>query len=642
MRHARSVLKSIIFLFLLFIMIIVLSWVFSPYWRYSDDPDDAGESPRYQDFYAQPANSIDYIVLGSSSTYHSLDPMRVYNETGYTGFNLGSPSQPMSCSWFWLQEALKTQTPKCVFVDTGSFISDLPDDGMYLKCLMPMAFSPLKIQAAFECSHDRDLLYTVLFPLYQFHDRWKELSSADVKKGFKDEYLTKGGTIRFVSREVIKAPSINLREEKTISVDSNGNAVAVLNPVSLNKESLYYYSKISGLCVEKGIRCIPVKFPTKNWNDRWSREIRKETDKGDSVMWDMSLADNPAGINWEKDSFDNGKHLNYYGMVKVSDLVSEYLKHTGEFTDHRNDPAYASWNDDVAPYISWEKDKITSLLRSDEGLRDFMVSLEANRDDYVFLLSGQGDLSKGQEEWLIEAFEEIGFRADFADHPQESLIAVCEDIGDTLQVWDPDVINYEFVQNCGNGKKLKIEMKSSGISSDCEIMSDEWEYECSGGLNLVAVDRSTGDMAAACTILTDEDGIDADIDDRRDQDTLRPLLEKGDYIISDGDISLDVCIEQDGGKSYIIKEAESGKVLTPECRGNRTGDGVVTDDDRGTADYRWLLSLSTDGGYYIRSLYNGMYLDIDGSDTREKSGLSALCISDSPVSWKIEKDTRGK
>ena len=51
------------------------------------------------------------------------------------------------------------------------------------------------------------------------------------------------------------------------------------------------------------------------------------------------------GIDWNKDTFDEGDHLNYYGSKKLTDYLSEYLKEECDLTDHRGDPEFESWNE---------------------------------------------------------------------------------------------------------------------------------------------------------------------------------------------------------------------------------------------------------------------------------------------------------
>lgn len=66
---------AVFFIFLLIFFIIAANIFMTPYWRYSNDPDDAGESSRYENFYEMPDNTLDYLVIGPSNSYHSLEPM---------------------------------------------------------------------------------------------------------------------------------------------------------------------------------------------------------------------------------------------------------------------------------------------------------------------------------------------------------------------------------------------------------------------------------------------------------------------------------------------------------------------------------------------------------------------------------------
>lgn len=69
-------------------------------------------------FHNLPENSMDVIVLGSSHAQYSFSPNFFYEDTGLYSYVLGSACQPLEVSYQMLREALKTQNPKLVVLET--------------------------------------------------------------------------------------------------------------------------------------------------------------------------------------------------------------------------------------------------------------------------------------------------------------------------------------------------------------------------------------------------------------------------------------------------------------------------------------------------------------------------------------------
>ena len=50
-------------------------------------------------------------------------------------------------------------------------------------------------------------------------------------------------------------------------------------------------------------------------------------------------------IDWSRDTFDGGDHLNLFGARKMTRYLGDYLRAECGLTDHREDPSYQSWHD---------------------------------------------------------------------------------------------------------------------------------------------------------------------------------------------------------------------------------------------------------------------------------------------------------
>lgn len=98
---------SIVFLIAMFIFsYVILSTTFK-----GEDIDEN------ESFHNLPDNTMEVIVLGSSHAQYSFSPSFFYQETGLYSYVLGTPCQPLDVSYLMLKEALKTQSPKVVFLE---------------------------------------------------------------------------------------------------------------------------------------------------------------------------------------------------------------------------------------------------------------------------------------------------------------------------------------------------------------------------------------------------------------------------------------------------------------------------------------------------------------------------------------------
>ncbi len=605
---------ALVFIFLLIFFIITANIFMTPYWRYSNDPDDAGESSRYENFYEMPDNTLDYLVIGPSNSYHSLEPMQVYAYSGITGFDLGGPSQPMYCSYYWLKEALKNQSPKIVFVDAGSFVRENPSNERILKSILPMKPSLNKLQAIRDCcSYDDDLLYTALFPLYQFHSRWEELSKKDIVRKNGEPYLSKGATIRFVSMNEIDAEEVNLREEKHVVVSEDGSASAVLDEMPLNENSAYWLGKIKELCDENGIELVPIKFPTKNWNSRWSAEVQGFLDEMGLELIDLTGEKNPTGINWSKDSFDNGKHLNYYGMVKTSRYFADYLKENWSFTSHKGESAYSIWDKDLETYRSWETKEITELLQSDREKIDRFNEIASDKADYLILMSVKKDVSTYWPKSLDGAIEQLGIKTDMSSIRQQSFIAVSDAGKPAMEISDPDILNYDFKWTDENGSEHMIHIKSGGAGGDSDIEVDDSSYGLgNNGLNAVVIDKNDGSFVAAISLGSDSSDNDLEQKNSKEAES-SAILQDGKYEISDGESEISVEITRNSDNTYLIVDTDSGKYLSAAGQ-NKPGDKVLSESDLGMATTKWKIYYAKDGKYWLYSVFNGMVVSMQNGE----------------------------
>ena len=128
----------------------------------------------WEPYLAEPKDSLDYLYLGSSYAYCDVNPSLIYDATGLTGYVLAGPEQTLSTTYWYLREALKTQTPQVVLIEASALHFERYQNYSQIN-VGYMPFSTNKLHAIFEAA-EPELRTGLLFDLYFYHSRWKELT----------------------------------------------------------------------------------------------------------------------------------------------------------------------------------------------------------------------------------------------------------------------------------------------------------------------------------------------------------------------------------------------------------------------------------------------------------------------------------
>lgn len=300
----KNVLKSLLFLLPLLALLVLLGPVFAP----KNNTLAAGMlEADPMAILSQPENSIDLLFLGDSEAYSGFVPMELWQDYGIASFVSACVDQKPYETEAFLKAALECQTPKVVVLETNVLYR------VYSRVdrIVPGAQR--------------------LFPVLRYHSRWKSLTLRDFQAPeYTGEYPDRGYHLLLTTDpredlEYYMAPT-DARE-------------------ALSSANLRSLRNISKLCKEKNIQLILYSVPSpENWNmarhntmEDLARELGILYLDGNLESWD---------IDWDLDTYDNGDHLNYYGAVKITRWLGDFL--SDSLPDHRGEAAYAAWDRDLA------------------------------------------------------------------------------------------------------------------------------------------------------------------------------------------------------------------------------------------------------------------------------------------------------
>lgn len=375
---AKRFLKEILIPCAAFILIFstllsILTLVFYPKW----DSDESGG--QMSGFYKEPENTLDVLFLGSCNMYTSISPVLMYEEFGITGYAFTCPDQELSTSYYYIKEALKTQKPKAVVLESLFFTQYNTKNreryNRYALDYMPLTankISAIMDLAQRESEHMKsydgtapDTLLTVagyLFPILRYHSR-ADLSKEDFSFFFADNiYNTRKGNRTYYSLP--------------LADDFCSEFTRVFNGDSINEITKEYFPKIKTLCEENNIPLVVIKSPNyMRWghDDEITKIVREYVASQDVPFVDFHAEEYN---NFIPEDYNASTTMNVYGDRKLTHTIAKYLiEHYGLSATKLSEKDTIAWNDCVKKFYAEAEDagvsitagKIAYIINTEEG-----------------------------------------------------------------------------------------------------------------------------------------------------------------------------------------------------------------------------------------------------------------------------------
>lgn len=344
-----------------------------------------------QNLYAQEEDTVDVLIIGSSHSGMNLDAAALWEDYGISSYALWGSIQPFWNSYYFLAEALKTQSPEVVVLDVYAAYSadfEYSDDARQVTNVQGMKFSLNKIRAILVSSPSERWSDMLLgFPLW--HSRYSEITEDDFQhfpwttdlineKGTGCRYGIGGYTIEDVSG-ITETAELNEKEEK-------------------------WLRKIIELCQEENISLELIKTPTTNRavQQPYYNTVAEIAEEYGVSFHNLNGIDAETGIT-EEDYWTDG-HLNTSGARKTSVWLAEYLLGNYALTDHRGDAAYESWEVNA-------RETNNSYLTAITDTEDYFKEL-STRDLTVFVTKNSSWESTEEYETLLNCLDTVGISSE--------------------------------------------------------------------------------------------------------------------------------------------------------------------------------------------------------------------------------------
>lgn len=277
----------------------------------------------YTEFYALEPNSVEVIFLGSSNAAAGFIPQELYNNYGFTGYNLGCEQQNMLVSYYWLKEALKFQSPQVVILDClmlfpfGNMGILNSSEECTRKAIDYMKLGKVKKEAVdaiceLDPTQSKESFYLTNI---RYHSRWKELGGKD----FSKKKIAESGQLKGYAPLFREGGN----EAWKPFEDSDGiEGCHEMNPAMRD-----YFIKIVELCRQKNIVLIMVKTPTTDEYIGKYNALKLIAQEQGLVFYDFNekTVYDRSGFTYAFDMNDDA-HCNIRGASKLTNFIGKYFE----------------------------------------------------------------------------------------------------------------------------------------------------------------------------------------------------------------------------------------------------------------------------------------------------------------------------
>lgn len=286
-------------------------------YRYMPDRKDYGAT--WNMYLEEKKNSVDLMFVGSSMAYCDIIPARIYENTGRTAYVLSAPYMMPDTAYYYIKEALRTQSPGVIMLEATSFFFTINEADYYKVNIGYMPYSLNRLEATLFASPESEKL-GLLFPLFNYHERWEKYTLrqhitprpdavSDIMAGYTYLEKTEAQTERF--------------EREFLCTDEE------------YEYNISWLDKIVKLCEKEGIELELFIVPACEYVSPGLTEKLREA-AGEVRVTNFNDVFEEISLDLETDFFDK-RHVNFKGAVKFSDYLAEYIEDNYELPDNGHD-----------------------------------------------------------------------------------------------------------------------------------------------------------------------------------------------------------------------------------------------------------------------------------------------------------------
>lgn len=338
-------------------------------------------------FYEEEKDSLDVVIVGSSSAYRYFSPMDAWDQYGFTSYDYCTPAMSATTVLSVVKDVEKHQSPKVIVLDVRSFLPGHMHEKLDFSVRNVLDVWDVGVDRmeavkyscdAYEMDWEESL--SEYIDLIQYHDNYSVLLDKD-----QWHYIDNRANPEDLNDSIYKGYSLS--SQHVYLEDARGNLTDETAELTETSERLY--REMLDYCEEKGIQALltvsPYYFSEEEFME--INSLEKIAEERGFLFLNANKYLDEMGIDYAEDFYNEG-HVNTQGAKKYTEFVSRYLVDHFEIPDHRGDAAYDSWKDTYEVYAG-------KLERTEKSLNSTMKNQNA-----AFALQEEMKATTSADDWL--------------------------------------------------------------------------------------------------------------------------------------------------------------------------------------------------------------------------------------------------
>ena len=301
------------------------------------------------EYYDDPTDH-NVVFIGDCELYENISPVYLWENFGINSYIRGSAQQLIWQSYYLAEETVEREHPDVIVFNVLSMKYNTPQNEAYNRMTLDgMKWSSSKVDSIKASMTEEESMIEYMFPLLRYHSRWSDLNADDFNYLFHRDKVTFNG---YYMRVDEKPADDNIPKGRPIIDYQFGDT------------AYQYLDKLTKLCKDNDIELILVKAPSllPYWYPQWDKQIEDYAAANDLTYINFLDYQDSIGLDWDKDTYDGGLHLNLSGAEKLSEYFGQILSNDFNVPDRRGEENLEKYWDGVIERYDAEIQRQTTNL----------------------------------------------------------------------------------------------------------------------------------------------------------------------------------------------------------------------------------------------------------------------------------------
>lgn len=341
--------------------------------------------------------TLDMVYVGASAAYTSWQPLKAWNDCGFTSYTYATGGLPAESIEHYIKEVLKTQNPELFVVDARPFL--LWDQNATAKIRYgtdSMGYSLNRFSLVKDFLDNRVVAKEDVLSYYlqivKYHSNYKAVLAGEENWNLIDNRQAskyKGWTFM-----EYHCP---LETPYDFETDQYGE---------LKEENRRILDDLLSYCKEKELKILFVVYPYSiTVEDQMKyNTLQKIVEEAGFDFFNTNLYYAEMNLDFQTD-FNDYNHLNCFGAEKYTAFLEKYLVENYSLPNHRGEEKYASWDELYIEFKAEEtltKANVKKMIdnkRQGEKVADILPMITnplqwtvlSDNDNFTILISTVGE-----------------------------------------------------------------------------------------------------------------------------------------------------------------------------------------------------------------------------------------------------------